>query len=178
MYETDKTAYTALRDYQEKIVPQILAAVNLDITPPEVEGHVKPSALYQIKRILLEYLEGFGLATLEKRAPQSSWQDIVDQAVNIVHVLSDNRILNADVRPDNFVIVPCGEKRYRVFIFDLAQCRLGREDESDMDCGRAKWTQDEEGAIGFVMKRRLGKLGFELVVNHSQRYLEFAEREE
>lgn len=74
-------------------------------------------------------------------------------------------------------IVPCGEKRYRVFMIDLAQCTLRREDESDMDWGRAKWTQDEEGAVGFVMKRRLGKLGFELVFNHSQRYLEFAERE-
>ncbi|KND90465.1 hypothetical protein TOPH_05002 [Tolypocladium ophioglossoides CBS 100239] len=60
---------------------------------------------------------------------------------------------------------------------DLAQCRLRGADESDWELGRAKWRQDEEGAVGYVMRHRLQKVGFDLVFEHSWRYLKFAERE-
>jgi hypothetical protein len=63
-------------------------------------------------------------------------------------------------------------------MIDFGQCEFRGTDESDMDWGRKKWRQDEEGAVGYVMKHRLGKLGFELLFNHSQRYLEYAEKED
>ena len=62
-------------------------------------------------------------------------------------------------------------------MIDFAQCRFRGEDESDLKWGRAKWSQDEEGAIGAVMKARLKKFGFNLKYKRSMRYLEWAERE-
>ncbi|KAK7424471.1 hypothetical protein QQX98_000436 [Neonectria punicea] len=87
-----------------------------------------------MKGILPEYLAGFPLSTIAGNAPQSSWQDIIDQAIEIVHILGDNDILNQDVRPDNFMVVPKGEKgqEYQVYMTGFGQCRL-RDNESDAE---------------------------------------------
>ncbi len=130
-----------------------------------------------MKGILHQYLDGFSLSDLDKFAPQSTWQGIVDQAVKTIHVLNDNNILNADVCPSNFIVVPRGspsEKIYRVFMIDFRLCRFRGNTELDLDWGRAKSTQDEEGAVGAVMKHRLKKAGFDLVYQPSWRYLQWA----
>jgi hypothetical protein len=47
--------------------------------------------------------------------------------------------------------------------------------------GRAKWRQDEEGAVVLVMRHKLEKSvgnGLEFSLKPSMRYLEFAERED
>ena len=62
-------------------------------------------------------------------------------------------------------------------MIDFAQCRFREKNESDLQWGRAKWTQDEEGAVEAVMKSRLAKQGFKLNYEPSMRYLEWAERE-
>lgn len=179
LYTAETATYARLHNYQNKLIPRLLAPVSLDIASLGADSVAGMSVeLYQVKGILLEYLPGFTLSTLEKHAPQSCWQKIVDQAINIVHILGDNNILNADVRPDNFIVVPNGDDQYQVFMIDFGQCRLRGTEESDLDWGREKWRQDEEGAVGLVMKHKLGKLGFELVFNHSQRYLEYAEGED
>ena len=41
----------------------------------------------------------------------------------------------------------------------------------------AKWSQDEEGAVGAVVRARLKKIGFNLKYEKSMRYLEWAEGE-
>ncbi|KAK1762400.1 hypothetical protein QBC33DRAFT_623724 [Phialemonium atrogriseum] len=163
LYTAETATYNALRNYQGCLIPRLFAAVNLDITPPDAHGEVSlPEELFQVKGILLQYIKGFSLSDLPDRTPQSSWQNIVDQAVNIVRVLGDNNILNNDVRPDNFMVFSKGSGK----------------DESDLDWGRAKYTKDEEGAVGLVMKKRLGKYGFELDYASSERYINWAEGEE
>ena len=76
------------------------------------------------------------------------------------------------VTPD--VREPCG---YQAVVIDFARCRSREETESDEERGRAKWTQDEEGAIGVVMRMELQKVGFDLQFEPSDRYTEWAERE-
>ncbi|KAI8717234.1 hypothetical protein NCS52_00798600 [Fusarium sp. LHS14.1] len=131
-----------------------------------------------VKGILIEYLKGFTLSSLKSSAPRSTWQSIVDEAIRITHVLGDNNILNSDVRPDNMMVIRQGKEEYRVCMIDFGHCRMRREDESDHDWGRAKWNQDEEGAIGVVMRGDLAKIGFQLHYENSGRYLEWAEGED
>ncbi|KAK7428880.1 hypothetical protein QQZ08_004650 [Neonectria magnoliae] len=176
-FNSEIATYSRLQEHQGKIIPRFLAAITLGMPPPDAALSTQQQELYQIKGVLLEYLTGFSLSSMVQSAPRSSWQDIVDQAIRIVHVLGDNNILNADVRPDNFVVVP-EDQAYRVFMIDFGQCRLRREDESDAEWGRAKWIQDEEGAVGAVMRSRLKKVGFELRFEPSWRYLSWAPGED
>ena len=184
MFKTETTAYTKLRSYQGTRIPRLFAPATLRIKPLHLENGVDStppdSELFQVHGILLELIPGFTLAQLdEDKAPRTSWQAIVDQAIQTVHILSDHNILNGDIRTSNILITPDADAQggYRVIMIDFAQCRFRGEDESDLKWGRAKWSQDEEGAIGFVMKARLKKFGFDLKYEGSMRYLEWAEGE-
>ncbi|KAH6974455.1 hypothetical protein BKA56DRAFT_645561 [Ilyonectria sp. MPI-CAGE-AT-0026] len=172
-FKAEVATYSVLTKYQGELIPPC---------------SVQQQELSHVKGILLEYLPGFSLSSIAQHAPQASWQSIVDQAIKIVHVLGDHKILNTDVRPDNFVVVPKRRRvevideensaEYLVFMIDFGQCRLRREDESDVEWGRAKWIEDEEGAVCAVMKMMLRKIGFELDYRPSWRYLEWAPGED
>ncbi|RSL69632.1 hypothetical protein CEP54_002159 [Fusarium duplospermum] len=174
-FQAEFSTYSALQKYQGDLIPRLIAQVTLQVVQPNDE---QQQDICLVKGILLEYLEGFTLSSLAKCAPRSSWQNIVDQGIRITHVLGDNKILNTDVRPDNMMIVPLGNEEYRVFMIDFGHCRMRREDESDHDWVRAKWSQDEEGAIGVVMRGDLAKIGFRLHYENSGRYLEWADGED
>lgn len=183
MYHSEVAVYQRLHNVQGKLVPQLITSGFLDGSfMTEVNNQDQTS--FQIKGILLQYIEGFTLTNLISQAPQSSWQNIINQAIRITHILGDEEILNADVRPDNFIVNPIHKRKdtpchdYRVFMIDFGQSRLRQGDESDFDWGRAKWQQDEEGAVGLVMRHRLRKLGVEIAFCPSLRYFEFAERED
>ncbi|KAF5594391.1 hypothetical protein FPANT_4858 [Fusarium pseudoanthophilum] len=176
-FTSEIATYHRLKEYQGKIIPRFLASVVLDVPSSNVALTTQQQELYKHQGIILQYLPGFPLSTMADNAPESSWQAIVDQAIQIVHVLGDHDILNADVRPDNFIVVPKNDT-YQVFMIDFGQCRFRREHESDAEWGRAKWRQDEEGAVGYVMKSRLKKVGFELNFKPSWRYLAWAPGED
>lgn len=187
-FKAEVATYSALTKHQGEFIPRLLAEITLDISPPDLAFSAQQQEPSQVKGILLEYLPGFSLSSIAQNAPQASWQSIVDQAIKIVHILGDHNILNTDVRPDNFVVVPKRRRaqamdeensaEYQVFMIDFGQCRLRREDESDAEWGRAKWIQDEEGAVGAVMRMMLRKIGFELDYRPSWRYLEWAPGED
>lgn len=185
MFKVETTVYTRLQSHQGARIPRLLMPVTLSIKPLYLENGVDSappdSELFQVNGILLELIPGFTLAQLDEcKAPRTSWQAIIDQAIQTVHVLSDHNILNGDIRASNILITQDAKAQggYRVIMIDFAQCRFRGEDESDLKWGRAKWSQDEEGAIGAVMKARLKKIGFNLKYKRSMRYLEWAEREE
>ncbi|KAI0389068.1 hypothetical protein F5Y17DRAFT_473597 [Xylariaceae sp. FL0594] len=164
LYRAETATYKALRSYQGRLIPRLFAEVNLPHnTPPNAQGEVIswPEELFQVKGILLQFIDGFRLSDLPDQAPRSSWQNIVDQAVRIVRVLGDNNILNKDVRPANFMVSHSEERRNQTLIG-----------------GRAKYTKNEEGAVGLVMQNRLKKHGFDLEYESSERYAEWAEGEE
>ncbi|CAG7556345.1 unnamed protein product [Fusarium equiseti] len=176
-FDAEVATYARLQESQGKVIPRLLDVVTLNADLPNVKFSPQQQELYRPKGVLLQYLQGFQLTTLAENAPQESWQNIVDQATRIVHILNDHEILNADVRPDNFIVVPNDDK-YEVFMIDFGQCRFRREDESDEQWGRAKWIQDEEGAVGYVMRMMLRKVGFELRYEPSDRYLAWAPGED
>ncbi|TGO45749.1 hypothetical protein BCON_0368g00010 [Botryotinia convoluta] len=67
--------------------------------------------------------------------------------------------------------------KYRVIMLDFAQCTFREPEETDKQWGRKKWNQDEEGAIGLVMRHRLKKLDYNFPFEHSNHFLEWAETE-
>ncbi|CEJ93363.1 hypothetical protein VHEMI08955 [[Torrubiella] hemipterigena] len=160
LYTAETTAYDTLQKHQGKILPRLLAKVTLDLEPSSAQVHSDILEHMQIKGILLQYLPGSTLSALDQHVPQPAWQDLIDEAVRIAHTLGDCNVLNSDVRPDNFMVVPAVNDKYHVFMIDLGQCRVRRADESDKEWGRAKWQQDEEGAIGMGMRQRLHKIGY------------------
>ncbi|TQV98930.1 hypothetical protein V2A60_007373 [Cordyceps javanica] len=177
LYTAETATYDALQEYQGKILPRLMAKVTLDLVP---ENQVPSDMLghLQVKGILLQYLPGFTLSALDQHAPRQAWQGVVDEAVRITRMLGDVNVLNSDVRPGNFMVVPTANDEYRVYIIDLGQCRFRQTHESDKEWGRAKWQQDEEGAIGMVMRQRLRRSGFEYKFEPSMRYLEWAPGED
>lgn len=174
-FRAEVSTYSALQKHQADLVPRLFAQVTLQVVQPDIPLDKQHQDICQVRGILLEYLEGFTLSSLQESAPRSSWQDIVDQGIRITHVLGDNNILNSDVRPDNMMAISQGNGKYRVCMIDFGHCRIRREDESDHDWGRAKWFQDEEGAFGVVMRGDLAKVGFQLHYENSGRYLEWAD---
>ena len=144
----------------------------------EIDIQIPESGLLEVKGILIELIEGFTLASLDQYVDaKSSWQSMIDHAIQNVHLISDNDILNKDVRASNILVSLKPSGRYRVCTIDFGQCRIREKEESDLEWGRAKWSEDEEGAIGQVMKRRLAEQGFELKYRRSVRYWEWAEKE-
>ncbi len=166
LYEA--AVYEALREHQGKKIPRVLAAVDLNLTPPGVEDH----ELFHAKGILLEYIDGFDLFDLPDHAPRSAWQAIVDDAIAAVHILGDHNILDEDRHLRNFIVSPKPDGEFHVFMIDFGYCKFRGKDESDLAWANAKFTQDEEGAVGLVMKGKLGDLGFNLRYERSSRYLE------
>lgn len=178
LYTAETATYAALHEQQGIIVPHLLAKVTLDLAPSEAAMSDKVLRYTQAPGILVQYLAGFAMSVLDQHAPRLAWQGIVDEAVRVTRVLGDCGVLNADVRPGNFIVVPADGDGYRVYMIDFGQCRVRRDGESDAEWGRAKWQQDEEGAIGLVMRLRLQRLGFEYKYEPSMRYLEWAPGED
>ena len=177
VYEKERALYGVLQKYQGEVFPLLFAAVTRNIMPTSA-SHSKPAKLYQIKGLLLQYLDGFSLTTMAGQVPRLAWQGIFDQAIRIARILSDNNIVNREVRLENYTIVPRGQAVYQVFMINLAQCRLRWEDESDTHWGVAKCDENEEGFIGNKMQEILGKERFVLNFEHSGRYSDFVQKED
>ncbi|KAF5005143.1 hypothetical protein FDECE_8400 [Fusarium decemcellulare] len=182
LYETEISVYNTLQDYQGRLIPRLLATVDIDLTPQdaEIQSDRQDFEPFKVKGILLQYIKGSNMWDIVDHCPQSSWQDIVDQAVAIVHILGDHDILNKDVRPENFVVSNMEEgvqKHGQVFMIDFALCRFRRQDEPMSVWGRDKYTRDEPGAIGLRMQKFLGQRGFTLKYKHATRYEEWADTE-
>lgn len=178
MYESECTIYDRLKDLQGNNIPRFFARVRLPLASPPLTDTL-PAEFCAIKGILLELIDGFTLSEMIDQAPKEAWQGICDQAIRVIEACNDHEILNEDVRPSNVMVTRLQpDDAYRVVVLDFAQCRLREPEESIEEWGRAKWTQDEVGAIGAVMKHRLEKIGFELSHTCSLRYLEWASHED
>jgi serine/threonine protein kinase len=113
----------------------------------------------------MEYIPGFSVSDMARFAPSEDWQEIIDQAKEVVNTIGDCNVLNMDVRPGNMLVSPTGDaaQKYRVVQIDLGQASLRGSKVSEKTWGRSKWTIDEPGHIGNPMELRLAELGFELV---------------
>ncbi|KAF7894995.1 hypothetical protein EAF00_006809 [Botryotinia globosa] len=178
MYEAETKVYRKLEHLQGKEIPQLLAQVKLQATTAVDEAPDNAADLFQIKGVLIELIDGYTLSDLPTKAPRESWGEICHEAVRVVRLLDDYSILNEDVRPSNIMITrQPTQNKYRVVMLDFAQCTFREPEETDKQWGRKKWNQDEEGAIGLVMRHRLKKLDYDFPLEHSNHFLEWAETE-
>lgn len=126
-----------------------------------------------ISGILLEYIPGFPLTDLSAHAPKEAWQGICEYAIRIIHQISDRGILNEDVKTRSFIVCHDPEARgYRDVMTDFALCSFRREYEDDKVWREWIAREDEEGAIGFVMRRHLQGSPGGFVYTRSVRYME------
>lgn len=172
--------YNVLKPFQGKETPMFLTSVKL-ITPSTLPSRYlsrEARKFFDVHGLLMEYIPGISLGDLpHSNIPRTSWQTIVDQAIDNTGILSFRSILNEDVHRRNVLITPDSSRRcgYRAVMIDFGSCRFRGEDEDESEWACAKHEQNEEGGLARNMKFRLANFGFELVYNPSARVLHFAE---
>lgn len=179
MYKAEVTTYQKLEQLQGKEVPRLLAQVRWQpTTDPLLEMPSNTAEYFEVKGILMELIDGYTLSEMPTKAPREDWTDICHEAVRIVRLLDDYLILNEDVRPSNIMITSGSlQDKYRVVMMDFGHCVFREAGETDKKWGRRKWNQDEEGAIGLVMRHRLKQLDYDFPFEHSNHFIEWAKGE-
>jgi hypothetical protein len=70
--------------------------------------------------ILLEFIQGFPLTNLADHAPNYTWQDICEDAIQIVNHIGGRDICNRDVKTRNFIVrKDPGTGRFKGFMIDF-----------------------------------------------------------
>jgi len=170
LYDAETMVYNTLWSLQGTSIPELLGTVSLqtyNTDNPEAQKY------FETRGVLLEDCDGFSLDKLADNAPTGCWQSICDDAVSIVNSISDYNILNKDVKPENFMVRKIsfnGSTKYKLVMIDFALCRARMLDESDASWRQEKRSQDEEGAVGFVMQQKLRKRGGYYKYKPSYRY--------
>ncbi|KAI0594418.1 hypothetical protein F4775DRAFT_574140 [Biscogniauxia sp. FL1348] len=194
LHNMEVVVYKRLKEHQGEKIPKLLAPVSLNsqdptggfhkregLFPNNATSHDMWNTMFEIRGIMVEFIDGFDLSTLGegKFAPRDKWQQIVSDAADVVHIMDDKNILNKDVRPENFLVIPrrVNSSHYQPKMIDFGLCRLRQDSESEADWGYAKWIQDEEGAVWHNMRNKLRRVGFELDIVHSEKYIEYAKGE-
>ena len=163
LHETEFQVYSNLKELQGTDIPQLLASAVM----PDPSSTQASSEYFDIPGILLQYINGFPLTEMAERTPRESWQAICEDAIRIVNLAGDLGILNKDVKTRNFIVHESSRNRFKVTMIDFALCNFRQEYEDAYDWDKWKSIQDEEGAVGYVMQKRL-KGGF--VYHRSARY--------
>ena len=119
---------------------------------------------YQVRGALLEYIDGFNLSDLTKNVPSMHWPEIIDDALSIVKAVGALGVHNRDASVYHFLVRSVGEeanKTYQPIMFDFGLSRLREDYDTEEEWMQAKCLQDEEGAIGMIMARRVKHAGGE-----------------
>lgn len=153
LYETETEVYNTLADLQGSHIPQLFSCVTMSLSTPVLNNPL--SEYVDIPGILLQYVEGFPLTDIATCAPRDSWQGICEDAIRIVNLVGDKGILNKDVKTRSFVVQKCPENQYQVLMIDFALCNFRDEYASEDEWQKRKAIQDEEGAVGYVMQKKL-----------------------
>lgn len=175
---TETKVYHSLRDHQGGRIPRLYAEVILQTNPQDDLG--RSPELFDIPGILIEYIDGFRLSDLTKHTDETEWNYLVNRAVDVTgEILNPSNVLNQDVRPDNMMVCrdPAWERGYRLVMIDFGNCRFRGDDETMEEWGLAKHRQDEDGAMGEIMKIKLKEqVGFFADCQHRLSWLKYAER--
>lgn len=136
-FEAECAAYNHLKDLQGRSIPRLYCTITLN--DPPASGLEVP-----VPGVLLELIPG---TNLDKVDPSMIDPDpLIRSAMRIVEEYSDRGMLNKDVRLENFIVKRDGSG---VVMIDWALSRMRDKDEGDEEWKRAKWGEDEEGAIGY-----------------------------
>ncbi|KAJ6149607.1 hypothetical protein N7471_000806 [Penicillium samsonianum] len=171
LYETETQAYNTLADMQGNDIPRLFSCVTVPTST--TAQNTLLSEYSDIPGILLQYIEGFPLTDIATCAPRDSWQSICEDAIRIVNLVGDRGILNEDVKTRSFIVQSRPENQFHVFMIDFALCNFREEYQDETEWEEWKARQDEEGAVGFVMQKKL-QGGF--VYHRSARYRKLDEK--
>jgi hypothetical protein len=148
-YNTERLAYSWPKPLQtQDRIPKLLATVSFitRCTIPSLQKY------FTIHGILLEYIDGYNLADLKPtEIPITYWPGITEAALRTVVDAGKLGILNTDVKLHNFIV----RKDYAVVQLDYALCRFKSSYPSEQEWKEAKESEDEEGAVGVIMRRKI-----------------------
>jgi hypothetical protein len=164
-FNAELEVYRRIQDLQGTDVPKVLVTVTLSDDSGTKHKYLECPGL------LLEFIEGIPLSDIDTSIPREAWQDLCEDAIRIVHTISDRDIRNEDVKPRNFIVRKEGDK-YKAIMIDFALCVFKKSDEELSEWREAQASQDEEGAVGYVMARKLGD-GFRYTRSEKYNKLDF-----
>ena len=154
-YDTELQTYRHLQSLQGTRIPQLYTT----ITYPGARGIPDP-----IPGLLLEYVPSLSLRQFIRHNPPyptSTIQTVCDDALKTINAVNDLEVLNEDVRLDNLLVRKSAFEEEsskglsHCVLIDLSHCRPRKSEENDDEWRQAKQSQDEEGAIGYVVQREV-----------------------
>jgi len=156
-YRTESSVYNRLFDIQGRDIPRLQALVKIKSSSAHTPStHAPLDDYFDCPGVLLEYIEGFSLTDIALHAPREDWQQICEEAIQIVNRIGDRDIRNEDIKTRSFIVrKDPNTEQFKVFMIDFGACVLRRPDEDDDEWREWKAMQDEEGAIGIVMQSKL-----------------------
>ncbi|KJA27002.1 hypothetical protein HYPSUDRAFT_132004 [Hypholoma sublateritium FD-334 SS-4] len=170
LYAQELEVYRNLADVQGEKIPILYGTVSVR------DKTRRSQKIEQVQGLLMEYKNpSFPLRDIPERIPNRDlWHDIGKASVKLVQEIGDMGVLNRDIRLDNILVLELeGEmESFKVFMIDFGIARTQGENETDEEFRKARRSQDEEGAIGYVLEQYLmrnagGDKPFKF--NHSRR---------
>lgn len=89
-YNQESRSYATMQDIQGVHIPRIFGRVSVQANPLD-----EPDAFLEVRRFLMEYVEGFTLGDCIAEAPREAWQGICDEVISIVDRVSSYGICTA-----------------------------------------------------------------------------------
>lgn len=183
-FEYETQAYHKLKELQGYEIPHLLAEGRLQLSSSQesIESMTGDEEFFQVKAILIEFIDGYMLEDMLYHAPKEDWVDIVDESVRIVRLMDDYNLLKGVFRRAFVMVSPqtseIEEFEYRIVFIDFGLCRFRYDEETDKKWGRRKFYEGGEEAIGLVMQDIMKRqCGYEYDFTPSGKYDEFAEKE-
>lgn len=143
LYRAEVETYDIPKDMQGQNIPQLFACVTLSDCSSSSQGASVVDEYVDIPGIVLQYVDGFPLTDIAAHAPKAIWQSICDEAIQLVHKISDGGILNEDVKTRSSIVHETPGVGFRLFMIDFALCHFRREyqDEEDWSNGERHRTR-------------------------------------
>ena len=103
----------------------------------------------------MQHIDGFPLSNLSAYTPRSHWQTICYLAFDTVNRMTDEGILNMDIKTRNFIVHNYRQCGFQVFMIDFGLCHFRQECSDGDDWWHWKATQDEEGDLAWALGKEL-----------------------
>ena len=156
-YKTECEVYNTLKHLEGKRIPRLLCTLEFPAVPGSAPLSIEKHTA--IPGIFMQHLDGFTLSNLSVYAPRTDWQAICDLAFDTVNRMTDEGILNVDIKTRNFIVHNDRQCGFKVFMVDFGLCHFRQECSDDDDWWHWKATQDEEGGLAWALGKEL-KEGF------------------
>ncbi|GAB1320672.1 hypothetical protein MFIFM68171_10882 [Madurella fahalii] len=190
-FDNETEAYDRLSEIQGKSIPQMYGHVRVLVPSPDVPRDLQLSPYFEVKGILLQWVNGYSLTDLptSPMAPSDTaeWAGIIQTAVDAAHDINKRGVVMEDCQPRNVVM---DRRSQTPFLIDFAQCDFkdrmierwheeGEDKDKDEDEDEDEepnpeaeyWvfamSRDNPGAIGAVMRTKVLKTkGIELDIKY------------